>query len=239
MHIAICDDNPNYVQVIQFELSNALAVLKHTADICCFTNPEQLMRAAKTTHYDLVLLDIEMPGFNGFQIAEQLNQEPQKTYIFFVSNHEKKVYEAYEYEPLWFLRKEDLSRCLTKALDRFYQKWTADNTCHEFTSGANHVMICLKEILYLKCSGHHIAIVKSNGEQELYGSLSKLEQELSDFGFLRIYKNYLVNRIWISSIESKAVILQNKCYLPLRLYINTLIINIRRFLCQDYVYCYV
>lgn len=45
-------------------------------------------------HFDLVMLDIEMPGMNGFQLAKRIGMERGTPCLIFVSAHESFVFDA-------------------------------------------------------------------------------------------------------------------------------------------------
>ena len=54
-------------------------------------------------HFDLVMLDIEMPGMNGFQLAKRTGTEQGTSYLIFVSAYESFVFDAQTFMPLWFV----------------------------------------------------------------------------------------------------------------------------------------
>ena len=53
---------------------------------------------------------------------------------------------------------------------------------------------------------------------ECYGNLSALEEQLSEFDFVRTHKSYLVNCQYIYSVQAKQIILDDKTEIPLSRY---------------------
>jgi DNA-binding response OmpR family regulator len=81
--IATVDDDP---------LSNRIiveAMRRVYLECVSFDDPREAMRALQTTPYDLVLLDIEMPGMNGFEVCKQLRKLPgyARTPVVYVTSH--------------------------------------------------------------------------------------------------------------------------------------------------------
>lgn len=81
MKFALCDDNPNELRQIRDYLLryNAQANWKG------FASSEELLAAFRRDYFDIVLLDIEMEGMNGYQAAEELNKLPDIPLIIFIT----------------------------------------------------------------------------------------------------------------------------------------------------------
>ena len=72
MKFALCDDNPNELRQIRDYLLRYDA----QANWKGFASSEELLAAFRQDYFDIVLLDIEMEGMNGYQAAEELNKLP-------------------------------------------------------------------------------------------------------------------------------------------------------------------
>ena len=81
MKFALCDDNPNELRQIRdyWLRYNAQANWKG------FASSEELLAAFRRDYFDIVLLDIEMEGMNGYQAAEELNKLPDIPLIIFIT----------------------------------------------------------------------------------------------------------------------------------------------------------
>ena len=89
MEIAICDDNPNF----RDELKEALFTYKKekrvVLDIVEFQNGEELLHA--DTSFDLYIIDYQMPGRNGLEVAKELRKKNESCGIIFKENGIKKL----------------------------------------------------------------------------------------------------------------------------------------------------
>jgi CheY-like chemotaxis protein len=81
--VLIADDDP----ICNFATMAAMKRAKLEA--VCTQDPLELLEMAKVKTYDIVLLDINMPGLNGFEVCEKLRQLPQykKTPVVFVTSN--------------------------------------------------------------------------------------------------------------------------------------------------------
>lgn len=70
-HILIVDDSPTEVHIIQGMLK------KHGFQSEAVNNGEDGIEKAKAMRPDLVLMDVVMPGLNGFQATRELSNDPQ------------------------------------------------------------------------------------------------------------------------------------------------------------------
>ena len=74
-HILIIDDSPTDVKVLTTALEKAGHKVTATGDA------EAGIAAVKREHPDLVLMDVIMPGMNGFQATRTLSKDPDTSSI--------------------------------------------------------------------------------------------------------------------------------------------------------------
>lgn len=87
--ILIVDDNVEIIKTLAL-------LLNDTAEIRFATTPEQGMLMAAKTHPDLLLLDVEMPRLNGFEVCRKLKADPMTAdiAIIFVTGHANNQHEV-------------------------------------------------------------------------------------------------------------------------------------------------
>lgn len=202
--IGICDDDENDLRQIEMILREGFQKLNVSVKpgFRRFLTGDELYRAGCQEVFDLLFLDIEMPGTNGFQLAKQIHMRNPKTGIIFVSAHESLVFESQEYCPVWFVRKRELERDSFLALRKYLGTVLPEEEF--YTAGSN---LCrFRDILYVESMGHMLRFIKTNGQIfQQYGSLKATEATLSGRGFLRTHKSYLVNQRYIEEIGRRDI----------------------------------
>ncbi len=92
LRIAIVEDNDSIRELIELNLRRENYVVD------AFFSAEQLEKAYSPGRFDLLLLDVMLPGKSGIQLAESLLQKEALLPILFISavNQEQKITRAYE-----------------------------------------------------------------------------------------------------------------------------------------------
>lgn len=122
--IAVCDDDGCFAGLFATMIEKTLGKLEQSCSVKIFTNARDCCAAAETGGFDLIFLDIEMNDMDGFSAARRIRfcgtdgQREDGPFLIFVSSHENLVFDAYEFEPLWFLPKERVSSELERALKK-------------------------------------------------------------------------------------------------------------------------
>lgn len=146
---------------------------------------------------DLIFLDIELVGNNGFEIAEYTKKYFPDKMIIFLTGYENFAIKGYEYEPIDFLSKPINIVRLEKALAHA-KKQKFDSEKKKETRIGIHVdggykIIVINEILYIEKVGRKIYIVCQNGEKYIAkDSLRKLEIIFDEYNFFRSHQSFLV-----------------------------------------------
>ncbi len=195
LRIGICDDSQADLERIRQAFCKSAEKLgEKDISLYLYRNGKSLCRDCQIHGFSLVFLDWEMPKLNGFDLAGKLYMENPRLKIVFVSNHENVVFDAWEYTPLWFVRKSALERDMMKALRKYFEMTIKTQLRYRMPDGFGLRDVRLDSILYAECSRHTIMVhMMDQTLLQLYGSLKSLEAEWSRHGFLRVHKNYLVN----------------------------------------------
>jgi DNA-binding LytR/AlgR family response regulator len=107
MNIAICDDDLEILNRLREQTFNMFQALKEDVKICTFTSGVSLIGSIEEDckDYNVILLDIDMPGISGLDVAKKLRDKNDDVIIIFVSSHEKYVFDSIEYRPFRYIRK--------------------------------------------------------------------------------------------------------------------------------------
>lgn len=213
---AVCDDDREFGEAFVKSLRQGFQRLGARARVEFFERAEDCCRAVEQGGYELVFLDIEMEGIGGFGAAKRigfLKEGRELPFIVFVSAHESLVFDSYEFEPFWFVRKSRLEE-LDRVLGRFLAKRAERSLSYRFKEGRSYRNVKIRDILFLEGGGHTIEVNTYSNRFSVYGSLSGFEKELGPYGFFRIHRNFLVNMEAVFSVDKDSVTLADYSSLP-------------------------
>jgi DNA-binding response OmpR family regulator len=80
--ILVVDDEPDITSVLRKGLA------QHGFDVDIFNDPVESLANFKIDHYDLLLLDINMPKMNGFELYKEIAKMDKKVKVCFMTAFE-------------------------------------------------------------------------------------------------------------------------------------------------------
>jgi two-component system response regulator AlgR len=156
----------------------------------------------------LLLLDIQMPGMGGLEVARHLAALAQPPTVVFVTAHDRHAVEAFELNALDYLlkpvRAERLATALRKATVPDRERLAkASQNAREYISVAERnriVLVPVREIIFLRAEQKYVTLRTRAREHLIEEPLVQLEREFSA-SFVRIHRNCLVARSAIRGFE--------------------------------------
>ena len=169
---------------------------------------KQAMNALKLGTFDVVLLDIRMPGIDGITLAQTIAAMPQPPAVVFVTAHSEHAVKAFELEAIDYLTKpvrlERLQQTLQKVERHLQVKRGLDADLSEevmiIQDRGRTERVPLSEVLYLKAELKYITVRTALRSYILDGSLSELEERHAAW-FMRIHRNALIARRAVRALE--------------------------------------
>ena len=171
-------------------------------------NAVQAMTALQRDVFDLVLLDIRMPGIDGVTLARSMVTLPKPPLVVFVTAHAEHAVQAFEVQAVDYLTKPVRLERLQQALQKVERIVQTDQASQPDSLEANLIIqdrgrterVPLSEVLYLKAELKYITVRTANRSYILDGAISELEEKYAA-QFIRIHRNALVARRAVRALE--------------------------------------
>lgn len=212
MTYLIADDDPIYLAVTQQQLSiipniTCKAVCKTALEASAFLQTEMP---------DLLILDVEMPGLTGIQLAKTLTKSP---FIIFVTSHPHYAVDAFEVDAVDYLVKpvstEKMMRAIEKVRVLTEMKCTissqdgfkpAEENSFFIKEKSTFLRIHYKEVIYIESLGDFINIFLENRQKKIaLVSLKNIELQLPAKEFIRISRTHIVNKQKITELDTSSI----------------------------------
>ena len=195
---AVCDDSAadaDYVRGIVAHWAEQRGV---ALECRAFSSAEQFLFCyAEDKNFDLLLLDVEMPGADGVTLAKTVRQENEAVQIVFITGYSDYIAEGYDVAALHYLMKPVRPEKLCAVLDRAWEKHRRNERC-----------------LNLERSGENYVTVHARQDYTLKRTLAEFEAEL-DEQFFRVGRGMILNLRQIRRVTKKEVVLADGTVLPL------------------------
>jgi len=207
VRIGVCDDEKNIRELI----SNKIKKEYPNSEIVFFKSGEELLLESKDI--DILLLDIQMPGRNGIEIARELRKKNKKTILIFVTAMEDYVFEAFDVNAFNYIVKpfndNRFMDVLNKAINEYNSSGeTEQETRYVMVSNKGmHTKVKLDEIIYAEVFNRKVVIHKTDEEIEYYGKMSELES-LAGESFFRSHRAYLINFKYVEKYDAKTIYME-------------------------------
>lgn len=204
-NIAIVEDEDDAAKQLLSYIDRYAATYSQQYHAVRFHSAEDFLADYKAI-YAVVFMDIQMAGINGMDAAEQLRKVDKTVSIIFISNLVQYAQKGYEVDAVSFLVKPvsyfDFSLKFRKALDIYVMNEERSITI-KYRGGL--ARISTDKLMYVEIIAHRLYYHLIDGDLEVTGVLSEVEQELAAYGFLRCNKCYLVNPKFVLGVKGSDV----------------------------------
>lgn len=177
-------------------------------------NADEAIEMIQQSNPDLIFLDVQMPGKDGFEMLQELNSVPS---VVFVTAYDEYALKAFEVNAMDYLVKpvqpERLKESIGKLLEEFDKKsrTKSGKIARNNLTGEDQVFVkdgdkCwfvkLSDIRMFESDGNYVKVYFHNFRPLIHKSLNALEEKLDGNEFFRASRKYIINLKWVENIES-------------------------------------
>lgn len=214
--IAICEDVPAEREYISKLLQAWVLQGGHTLHLAAFPTAERFFSAYEDGFRpDLMLLDVEMPGQTGMELAKRLRQLRDDTPIVFITGYSDYMAEGYEVSALHYLLKPVSAQALERVLSRAVEQLRHQRKFMLCNMDGLPRKVYFDEIQYVEVLSHTATVHLDGGaELSLHQTIRELEQQLGG-GFCRCHRSFLVNISRIRQLQKTDILLDSGLKIPM------------------------
>jgi DNA-binding LytR/AlgR family response regulator len=224
INIAIIDDEKMQVELLKKYVQNWAS----KKNISVVTEPFYSAESFEfcwsvDKKYNIILLDIQMKGQSGIELAKKIRQKDDILNIIFITAITDYIGDGYDVSAINYLikpiKEKKLYECMDKAILKI--KNEVKTILLDVDGGTQRIM--QNDIIYIESFAHFININAINEKYTTRKNISEIEKELDEDIFIRCHRSYIVGLRYIKKIGNKELELDNGYLIPIsrRQYVNT------------------
>jgi DNA-binding LytR/AlgR family response regulator len=195
LHVLVVDDEAPALA----ELAYLLAQDDRIATVETADSAAQALRALEDGEFDVIFLDIHMPGLSGLNLARVLARFSAPPPIVFVTAYEQHAVEAFDLSAVDYVLKPVQQSRLAEAVRRVNEASGQDalsplddDPLIPVELGGVTRFIRRSDVRYAESQGDYVRLHTAVGSHLVRGSLTMLDDQWRDSGFVRIHRQHLI-----------------------------------------------
>jgi DNA-binding LytR/AlgR family response regulator len=167
------------------------------------SGPEALA-LARDLRYDVVFLDVEMPGVTGLETAPHVHERRDPPAVVFVTAHAEYAVDAFAVEAFDYLLKPVDPDRLARVVERLRERSLEDAAPVEkvpVVAGGGTELLDFDQIHYVQADGDYSRVHTYDRSYLSTASLGELADRLPAGRFARIHRSYLVNLAKVAGVR--------------------------------------
>jgi DNA-binding LytR/AlgR family response regulator len=180
-----------------------------------FLNVMDALEFLDRERVDLLFLDVEMPGANGFELLDSLTYSPM---IILTTSKTEYAFNAFQYHVNDYLKKPFTYKRFVEAIDKLQQQSTEATSVQQVSAApsADTEFLFIKaddkltkikkdDILFLESMRDYVKFVTPAKNYVTYSTLKNMEEKLNGQTFLKVHRSYIVNLSKIDDIRGNTI----------------------------------
>jgi DNA-binding LytR/AlgR family response regulator len=168
----------------------------------------EALALAEKIRYDVVFLDVEMPGLTGLETARLILDRKERPAVVFVTAHERYAVDAFAVEAFDYLVKPVEPERLARVVDRLKQARSRQDAPVEkiavVSAGGAKTLLDYDAIHWIAADGDYSRVHTYDRAYLATSPLRELEELLPSNRFARIHRSHLVNLAKVAAVKRAA-----------------------------------
>lgn len=205
LRIAVCDDDLQELTRISNLLNQYHAEKEPAFQYDTFTNALDLLDGMKGYSYQVLFLDVLMPGFNGMEAAREIRRFDGEVKIIFLTSSREFAVESYGVDAFYYMLKPGTEQKLFPLLDKIFLDAQRGEEALPIKTSSGFTRIPYGKMEYVEVFNKKVRFHLSDGTtKEVNGSLADFEGPLlSREAFIKVHRSYIVNMASVLSLNQK------------------------------------
>ena len=198
--IAICDDDTKQIEYLQQIVTTRAQKNRHLINLRQYAEAKHfLFDYEEEKDFDILLLDIEMPGISGIELAKKVRLENATVQIIFVTGYYDYFSDGFDVSALHYLIKPVNDRKLFPVLDKAVENLMYRQRSVLLATSDADIKVSLADITYVESENVYVVVHTVHGKYRTRMSLGKFIEQLDDT-FLKVHRSYVVGLKYIKKI---------------------------------------
>jgi DNA-binding LytR/AlgR family response regulator len=210
----VIDDEPPALGILE----NYISKISYLHLLHSYTDPLAALQYLNAEKVDLVFIDINMPQLKGTDLVKTLNTD---TLFVFTTAYSDYAVEGFALNALDYLVKPISFERFLQTAQRAYEELNVPKYDVQPSGNDNYLFIksgtkvhkvFLNEITVIEGLKEYVSIKTAQQKIVTLNRMGDIEETLTNKGFVRIHKSYIINVEKIESIENNQVKIGNETY---------------------------
>lgn len=219
LHVAICDDDKVLLENLDREVELWAQEEQALCSVELFATAEAFLFAwEEKRDIEVLLLDIEMPGMDGMELARRLRRRGERLGIIFVTGNPDFALEGYDLEAVSYLVKPIKRDRLRAALNRAVRQTGSRKALLVSIAAGEVEKVYVSDICFLESRGHETVLrMRDSRDITCREPLRQLEQELEESAedFFKPHRSYVINLGYVDRMTKKDVRMEGGTPIPI------------------------
>lgn len=209
---AIVDDSREYREKVGSVLQTIAGKCGKSIECIYFSGADVLVYELYAgVHYDIYVLDIEMPRMNGMELARGIRKQYPDVCIIFVTSYSRFALESYEIDAYQYILKEKMAERLPRVMEKFFRRTAEEpeDACYTISTSTRLEKFRFKDIIWIYKSEKNAVFVTKEKSYKQRISLNDIYKMLPQGEFVFIERGIVVSIPHISAVDRNTVTLSN------------------------------
>ena len=168
-----------------------------------FSGGQEFIDALSEKRYDIVFMDIYMPGMDGIETAKTLRRRTERTFLIFLTASDGHYPDAFSLHAFDYVTKPFTMERIDQVLTEILEHTPLDTAFIKISNAGKDERVKLKNIVSVTTDGHYLEIKKDDGviKRARLTSGEFLEMTGSDKRFVIINRGIIINMDYLNLIE--------------------------------------
>lgn len=200
VRICIVDDEKDCSDRLESFIARYFSAHGGAFEVAVFRDGAELVKRYMPV-YDIIYLDIEMPGLDGMSTAARIREQDGNTVIIFLTRLGQFAINGYEVNAFDYIVKpldyNSFEIKFSRALRAARQK---EDYKVEIITAREHIWMSSSQICRIEVDKHELTYYTTGGTYSMRGSLGEAEKKLRPYGFRPCSRYCLVNMRYVKGI---------------------------------------
>lgn len=217
MRIAVCEDHAGDRTLLCETIRRYFDRMGYAGEISAYDTGEAFLENFSSGAFDMLMLDIYLPGMSGVELARKIRQADTNCLLFFVTVSLDHAMEGFEVQASGYVVKPVSQEKIDKALYMCRDLLARSARAIEIPNGrGKSLSLPLINIQYVEVYGKAVMFHLHGGVLEARLTLDETERALSGGSFLRCHRSFIVNMNHVEDIGVDHFIMKNGDLVPTR-----------------------